>query len=577
MDRFVDATGPQAGGAAPRTGAGRRLARATGVAAAIAASLAALAACTTSTPRPASIPAGGAGPEGTSRAAPSGHAGVAGPAGAGRTSPGQRHPSAVIAGAPASGGGGGSGGVGGAAGGNGGTGGSGSAVPGWSAASPGGGAYYLDDGPGHHPMPPIETLVDAVPRAEPLHPRANRPYQVFGRDYVPLTERGEFREQGFASWYGRKFHGRPTSTGEPYDMYGMTAAHPTLPLPSYVRVTSLENGRSVVVRVNDRGPFLRGRVIDLSAAAAHRLGYLNAGSARVDVELIGTAATSEGQDALALLGPDGNVRAGAGRAAVTASPGRPGSPAMVVLPVVQVRARFQPVPLATADGVPPSSSLQAPPPPGLPSSARSGELPAAATAAPVILPRVGMAEADPAAVVRSIPPVTGSATGPVSGSVAGSGAGSLAGSAIGSATGSATRPGAAIGGAPSVESVASASAGSVSGTGIRTSIAGTGTGTGTGTDTSPRAPVTPYATAPSLRDDGHFVQLAAFQSRAAADDARHRFGQALAGLDASLRIVEGAAVYRVQAGPYGDRRLANEAAARIHRATGLQPWIVGQP
>jgi rare lipoprotein A len=109
---------------------------------------------------------------------------------------------------------------------------------------------------------------------------------VFGREYVPMTRLAAHRERGVASWYGRKFHGRRTASGEVYDMYAMTAAHPTLPIPSYVRVTHLRNGRSVVVRVNDRGPFLHGRVIDLSYTAALRLDYVRAGSAEVEVELI---------------------------------------------------------------------------------------------------------------------------------------------------------------------------------------------------------------------------------------------------------------------------------------------------
>jgi len=151
---------------------------------------------------------------------------------------------------------------------------------------PRGGAYYQNDGPGDDPPAALHQIPDAVPRAEPLHPAANRPYTVFGRRYVPRTDLTTHRERGVASWYGRQFHGRPTSSGERYDMYGMTAAHPTLPIPSYVRVTELRGGRTVVVRVNDRGPFLNRRVIDLSYTAAHRLGFVEAGSAEVEVELL---------------------------------------------------------------------------------------------------------------------------------------------------------------------------------------------------------------------------------------------------------------------------------------------------
>jgi rare lipoprotein A len=152
--------------------------------------------------------------------------------------------------------------------------------------APARGAYYKDDGPGANPPPDLAAIPDATPRPEPLHRFANRPYQVFGRDYVPLTRVVPFRQSGVGSWYGRRYHGSATSSGEKYDMYAMTAAHPTLPIPSYVRVTNPANGRSVVVRVNDRGPFLADRVIDLSYVAAWKLGYIEAGSARVEVEAV---------------------------------------------------------------------------------------------------------------------------------------------------------------------------------------------------------------------------------------------------------------------------------------------------
>ena len=148
------------------------------------------------------------------------------------------------------------------------------------------GAYYKDDGPGESPPPNLAAIPDAEPKAEPLHRFANRPYQVFGKDYVPLDAIRPFRQRGVASWYGKRFHGGLTSSGERYDMYAMTAAHPTLPVPSYARVTNVSNGRSVVVRINDRGPFHADRVIDLSFTAAYRLGFSDAGSAPVEVETI---------------------------------------------------------------------------------------------------------------------------------------------------------------------------------------------------------------------------------------------------------------------------------------------------
>jgi rare lipoprotein A len=147
------------------------------------------------------------------------------------------------------------------------------------------GGYYKDDGPPDR-VPNLAAIPDAVPRHEPLHRWANRPYEALGKRYVPLTRVGSFEQRGTASWYGKRFHGKPTSSGEAYDMYRMSAAHPILPIPSYARVTNLANGRKVVVRINDRGPFHAGRVIDLSYAAAHRLGYIAAGSARVLVEQV---------------------------------------------------------------------------------------------------------------------------------------------------------------------------------------------------------------------------------------------------------------------------------------------------
>lgn len=152
------------------------------------------------------------------------------------------------------------------------------------------GGYYLDDGPEANPPPNLDTVPDAVPRHEPLHRFANRTYVALGNTYTPQTARRTHREEGLASWYGRRFHGKKTASGEPYDMYAMTAAHPTLPIPSYARVTALDSGKSVVVRINDRGPFHGKRVIDLSYTAAHKLGYVARGSARVRVESLDPAA-----------------------------------------------------------------------------------------------------------------------------------------------------------------------------------------------------------------------------------------------------------------------------------------------
>ena len=149
------------------------------------------------------------------------------------------------------------------------------------------GGYYQDDGPDAQP-PPVEAarMVDAVPKPEPRSRGGNRPYTVLGRHYTPLADARDYRERGVASWYGKKFHGRRTANGETYDMHAMTAAHKTLPLPSYVRVRNLDNGRTAVVRVNDRGPFLHNRLIDLSYAAASKLGIAGTGTGLVEVEAV---------------------------------------------------------------------------------------------------------------------------------------------------------------------------------------------------------------------------------------------------------------------------------------------------
>jgi len=140
------------------------------------------------------------------------------------------------------------------------------------------------DGPGANPPADLASIPDAEPRVEAIRVGGpNKPYQALGREYVPATGDVAISERGLASWYGRKFHGRRTASGELYDMYAMTAAHPTLPIPSYARIRNPANGREVLVRVNDRGPFVAGRIVDLSYAAAFRLDLLR-GVAPVELE-----------------------------------------------------------------------------------------------------------------------------------------------------------------------------------------------------------------------------------------------------------------------------------------------------
>ena len=163
--------------------------------------------------------------------------------------------------------------------------------------------YYKDDRPPRQDRD-VSTVPDAIPKLEPVTKAGNKnPYQALGKTYHLLPGNHGYKARGFASWYGSKFHGKKTANGETYDMFAMTAAHPTLRIPAYVRVTNLDNGRQVVVRVNDRGPFLHDRLIDLSYAAAKKLGYADKGLARVEVEYIDPRPQQQAQPQLEPVRP----------------------------------------------------------------------------------------------------------------------------------------------------------------------------------------------------------------------------------------------------------------------------------
>ena len=146
------------------------------------------------------------------------------------------------------------------------------------------GAYYQDDGPPEQVPPGLLDTPDAEPKIEPYLRGPSKPYTVLDQTFVPITDARPFVQRGAGSWYGRKYHGRKTASGEIYDMFAMTAAHPILPIPSYVRVTNLRNNKQVIVRINDRGPFLASRIIDLSYTAALKLDIIRGGSAELEVE-----------------------------------------------------------------------------------------------------------------------------------------------------------------------------------------------------------------------------------------------------------------------------------------------------
>jgi len=152
-------------------------------------------------------------------------------------------------------------------------------------ANSGKGAYYKDDGPGENIPEGLENTVDPIPTLENYSRSGNKPYVIFGKTYTPIADSTTpFIQRGVGSWYGKKFHGQKTSSGELYDMYKITAAHPTLPIPSYARVTNLNNGKQIIVRINDRGPFHASRIIDLSYTAALKLDVIGKGSSQIEVE-----------------------------------------------------------------------------------------------------------------------------------------------------------------------------------------------------------------------------------------------------------------------------------------------------
>lgn len=204
------------------------------------------------------------------------------------------------------------------------------------------------DGPPARPPSNLATVPDAQPRLEPIRVGGpNKPYEVMGRRYTPMTQDRPLIERGLASWYGRKFHGRRTANGEIYDMYAMTAAHKTMPLPSYARVRNPANGREVIVRINDRGPFHPGRIIDLSYTAALKLGVLNAVAPveveRITFEDIRTGAwRRDGSTALASAAPSAP--------AVDSPPPTVVATATVPPPVVATTTPAGPVAVEATDG-----------------------------------------------------------------------------------------------------------------------------------------------------------------------------------------------------------------------------------
>ena len=371
------------------------------------------------------------------------------------------------------------------------------------------------DGPGDKTPADVANVPDAQPQVEAIRRSGgtSKPYTVLGRGYTPITDDRPFSESGLASWYGRKFHAQSTASGEPYDMYAMTAAHKTLPLPSYVWVRNPANGRQVVVRVNDRGPFVDGRVIDLSYAAAARLDLLR-GVAPVEIERI----TNEDVRTGAWRRDGGTAYAAAGSAAAAAAALAPASTAPVAASAttaglaafagpdaaraaqptqqaqVQVPSQWvQPVADATVVDASPSASAPAP--------ARPPE--------PV----------DPPAPVRYIEARNLGYLGMPE---------------------AATTPDAAAPPPPAGSVMASA----------------------------PNAGASPAAAR------AFWVQLGAFREAAGAQDLLARAARGAPELADQLRVFGEAGTNRLQAGPFATRAQAGDALARLREGTGIAPIIV---
>ncbi len=282
----------------------------------------------------------------------------------------------------------------------------------------GGGAGSGRDGPGSNIPPGLASVRDAEPRVEPIRTSGgtSKPYAVQGRGYVPLTDDRPFRESGLASWYGSKFHAASTSSGEPYDMYAMTAAHKTLPLPSYVRVRNPANGREVIVRVNDRGPFVDGRIIDLSYTAALKLDLLR-GVAPVEIERL----TNEDIRSGAWRREGDPVYAGAPAAAPLAVPVRMPPTRVASAQQAQMQAPVQvpaqwvaPVAATYNDLPPPASTLPVAPQTPMTTAMPPDARPESAQWPPSVAPSAApsFAPSRPAIVVNELAPLEAAPSSP---------------------------------------------------------------------------------------------------------------------------------------------------------------------
>jgi rare lipoprotein A len=404
------------------------------------------------------------------------------------------------------------------------------------------------DGPEASPPSGLDQVPDAAPRVEPIRSGGpNKPYEVFGRGYVPFTQDRAFSERGLASWYGRKFQGKPTASGEIYDMYAMTAAHPTLPIPSYARVRNPVNNREIVVRVNDRGPFHPGRVIDLSYTAALKLDLLRAVGPveveRITYEDIRTGAWRRPADV------DGTrLAASAGASSTNDATSAAG---------------------LQRDGA--AGAAMSRVDPGIERSIPSGEArdPAAAEPKPIAArePRVARA------------PATGSSVARVAGTAAVAVPSDLQGALVSATTL----------GADAANDTSAEGAGNREREPLRPQAGAT-------TVASSQAPLMSASTPPLIDPAamsraapvadgppgqaytrparGYWVQLGAFRERDGATALQRRATGALEALSPLLAVFNESAWFRLQAGPYASREEARGAADSIRAALQLMTVIV---
>ncbi|WP_304306425.1 septal ring lytic transglycosylase RlpA family protein [Pseudacidovorax intermedius] len=378
------------------------------------------------------------------------------------------------------------------------------------------------DGPPRNPPAGLAQTADAEPRVEPIRAEGgtSRPYTVAGRSYTPLTDDRPLVERGLASWYGQGFHARATATGEPYDMYAMTAAHRTMPLPSYARVRNPANGREVIVRVNDRGPFRDDRIIDLSYTAALRLDLLR-GVAPVEVERL----TNEA------------IRTGAWR--------RPSDTQLAASPAAPAGAQAVPVPAAWVQPVA-----------AVPSSAAASP----STSAPVPVWRLAQAST---AVASDAAPASAAAEPPV----ANAPATALPAEPPPRFRNMEVAPLAPMTPAPVPASAAAAPASPAA-------PAATLPGSAASAGALPPSAAGATASASSAIAAGVWMQLGAFRERDGAQTLLARVAASQPELAGRLRIVEEAGAHKVQVGPYATRDAAQAAVGPLRGALGLSPFAV---